>query len=49
MDEELAWQLQQEVVVEEGRLGRDTATLEVVWEATGPLNQGQLEGLGRLS
>ena len=46
MDKELVQWLQQEVVVEEVRLGQDTITLEVVREAAGPLMQGQLEGLG---
>ena len=48
MDEELAWQLQQEeVAAEEVPLGQDTATLELVIEATCLLMQGQQEGLGR--
>ena len=43
MDKELAWWFQkEEVVVEEARLGRDNATLEVVMEATGLLMQGQI-------
>ena len=49
-DEELVWWLQEkEVVVEEAWLGRDTATLEVVMEAAGPLMRGQLGGLGALA
>ena len=46
MDEELAQHLQrEEYVAEEAKRGQDAATLVVVREATGPLMQGQLEGL----
>ena len=46
-DKELMqWFQQEEVVAEVAWLGWDAATLEVVIEATGPLMQGQLEGLG---
>ena len=47
MDKELAWWLQQkEVAAEEVQPGWDTATLEVVMEATSLLMQSQLESLG---
>ena len=50
MDEELVrWLQEEEVVVEEVWLGRDTATLEVVMEAAGPLICSQLGGLGALT
>ena len=43
MGKDLVQQLQwEEVVVEEACLGQDSATLEVVREATGQLMQGQL-------
>ena len=46
-DEELAWQLQQEeVAAQQVQWGQDAATLVVEREATGPLMQGQQEGLG---
>ena len=48
MDEEMAWQLQEEEDAAELMWwGQDAATLAaVVREATGPLRWGQVEGLG---